>query len=158
MEWKVHSNFRPFSGPLSPFRSSCISSTCVHRLHLPGMRGRLGPLWSLLRMCVVSGQFGVGRDPIIHLWLSHLLEFPAKSLVRVPFCCSLQRDLKPPSGGATCFPCSLATKSTALTTLEQREPPLALEVKPLVFMACPALDQLPHPQSWGWAEEGWTLP
>lgn len=50
------------------------------------------------------------------------------------------------------------TKSTALTTLEQREPPLALEVTPLVFMACPALDQLPHPQSWGWVEEGWKLP
>lgn len=98
------------------------------------------------------------RDLIDHLWLSHLREFPAKSLVRVPFCCSLQRDLKPPAGGATCFPCSLATKSTALTTLEQREPPLALEVKPLVFMACPALDQLPHPQSWGWVEEGWKLP
>lgn len=51
------------------------------------------------------------RDLTDHLWLSHLREFPAKSLVWVPFCCSLQRDFRPPAGGTTCFPCSLAPRA-----------------------------------------------
>lgn len=93
-----------------------MSSIFVHSFIHQGWKEAWTTL-SLLHECIASDQFGLCGELIIHLWLPQLLEFPAKSLARVPFYGSSQRDPQPQAGGATCLPCSLATQRITLIPL-----------------------------------------